>query len=100
MKYLGNRRHCFKTTVFLGCLIYYSTVCSCCSENGTRAKTRELVGRVVGEPGQRDPWWCLHTSRVDSTSKTMPEPLTPPEKPMAGVSRVAIYLLNSGLPPR
>ena len=53
MKYLGNRRHCFKTTVFLGCLIYYSTVCSCCSENGTRAKTRELVGRVGGGAGTK-----------------------------------------------
>lgn len=46
MKYMGNLRHCFKTTVFLGCLIYYSTVHSCCLENRTHAKLRELVERV------------------------------------------------------
>ena len=65
---------------------------------------RQDEGWWGGSSGSRDkgidPQRCLHTSCVDSTSKkNTPEPLTPPEKPMAGVPRVAIYLLNGGFPP-
>ncbi|CAI9162318.1 unnamed protein product [Rangifer tarandus platyrhynchus] len=78
---------------------------------GERACTAAV--RKTGRAPRRESWWggsrgsrdkeirsgvcTLHV--LTQTSKTTPEPLTPPEKPMADVSRVAIYLLNGGLPP-